>query len=282
MHQEEIIDARGTLRHDSPRRNAIESKIALRHLTKVFDSTAGDVFAVQDVNLEIPEGEFWCIVGPSGCGKTTVLRILAGLEEQSAGECHIRRSSTDRPTNAMVFQEQSVFPWMSVRENIAFGLNMRGVDARKRDEVVDYYLRKVGLNRFAASYPHQLSGGMKQRVSLARAFANDPEVLLMDEPFAALDEQNKVLMQEELLRVWEDQRRTVVFITHSIDEAVVLGDVIVVMTAHPGRIKATMRVPFPRPRSVFELKAQPEYGRLTREIWDILRDEVLQAQESEQ
>ena len=255
----------------------VESKISLRHLTKVFDSASGDVFAVQDINLEIPEGQFWCLVGPSGCGKTTVLRILAGLEEHSSGECSIRRGATERPVNAMVFQEQSVFPWMKVRDNIGFGLQMRGVGADKRKEVVDYYLRKVGLARFAEAYPHQLSGGMKQRVSLARAFANDPEVLLMDEPFAALDEQNKILMQEELLRVWEDQRRTVVFITHSIDEAIVLGDVIVVMTAHPGRIKAVIPVPFARPRSVFELKAQPEYGRLTRQVWELLRDEVMKA-----
>jgi NitT/TauT family transport system ATP-binding protein len=250
----------------------------LRHLTKVFDSPSGEVFAAQDINLEIPEGQFWCIVGPSGCGKTTVLRILAGLEEHSSGECHIRRTSTDRPANAMVFQEQSVFPWMTVRDNIAFGLDMRGVATQKRDEVVDYYLRKVGLAKFGKAFPHQLSGGMKQRVSLARAFANEPEVLLMDEPFAALDEQNKILMQEELLRVWEDQRRTVVFITHSIDEAVVLGDVIVVMTAHPGRVKAVIPVPFPRPRKVFDLKAQPEFGRLTHHVWELLRDEVLKAQ----
>ena len=261
--------------------SAIQSKIELHSLTKVFDSAAGDVFAVQDIDLEIPEGQFCCVVGPSGCGKTTVLRILAGLEEQSSGECRIRRSSAERPANAMVFQEQSVFPWMTVRDNIAFGLVMRRVERAKRDEVVDYYLRKVGLVKFAHSYPHQLSGGMKQRVSLARAFANDPEVLLMDEPFAALDEQNKILMQEELLRVWEDQRRTVVFITHSIDEAVVLGDMIIVMTAHPGRIKAAIPVPFPRPRQVFELKAQPEYGRLTRRVWELLRDEVLKASGNE-
>jgi NitT/TauT family transport system ATP-binding protein len=178
----------------------------------------------------------------------------------------------------MVFQEQSVFPWMTVRDNISFGLRMRRVDPKARDEIVDYYLRKVGLSKFGGAFPHQLSGGMKQRVSLARAFANDPEVLLMDEPFAALDEQNKILMQEELLRVWEDQRRTVVFITHSIDEAVVLGDMIVVMTAHPGRIKAMIPVPFPRPRGVFELKAQPEFGRLTHQVWEHLRDEVLKAQ----
>jgi NitT/TauT family transport system ATP-binding protein len=261
----------------APDASSSNVKIALRHLTKVFDAPTGDVFAVQDINLEIPEGQFCCIVGPSGCGKTTVLRILAGLEQHSSGECHIRRSSKDRPINSMVFQEQSIFPWMNVRDNIGFGLQMRRVDRRTRDEVVDYYLRKVGLTEFAAAYPHQLSGGMRQRVSVARAFATDPEVLLMDEPFAALDEQNKILMQEELLRIWEERRRTVVFITHSIDEAVVLGDMLVVMSAHPGRIKATIPVPFPRPRHVFELKAQPEFGRLTYHVWELLREEVLKA-----
>jgi NitT/TauT family transport system ATP-binding protein len=253
-------------------------KITLRRLTKVFDSKSGEVFALQNINLDIEEGQFCCIVGPSGCGKTTLLRILAGLEERSSGECHIRLDSSERPANAMVFQEQSIFPWMTVRDNIGFGLAMRRVDSRMRDEVVKFYLQKIGLDEFGDAYPHQLSGGMKQRVSLARAFANDPEVLLMDEPFAALDEQNKILMQEELLNVWEEgRRRTVVFITHSIDEAVILGDLVVVMSARPGRIKAIIPSPFPRPRRVFELKAQPEFGKLTYHIWELLRDEVIEA-----
>jgi NitT/TauT family transport system ATP-binding protein len=255
-----------------------ECKIALRNLTKVFSSRASDTFAIHNVNLEIGDGQFCCIVGPSGCGKTTLLRILAGLEEQSSGDCQIRAGSEERPCNAMVFQEQSIFPWMTVRDNIGFGLNMRRIKPDVRDEIVDFYLQKIGLDEFAEAYPHQLSGGMRQRVSLARAFANDPEVLLMDEPFAALDEQNKILMQEELLRVWEEgRRRTVVFITHSIDEAVVLGDVVVIMSAHPGRIKAIIPVPFPRPRHVFELKAQPEFGQLTGHIWGLIRDEVVRA-----
>jgi NitT/TauT family transport system ATP-binding protein len=253
-------------------------KITLRHLTKVFDSKSGEIFALQNINLDIAEGQFCCIVGPSGCGKTTLLRILAGLEERSSGECRIRLGSSERPANAMVFQEQSIFPWMTVRDNIGFGLAMRRVDPRVRDEVVRFYLAKIGLDEFGDAYPHQLSGGMKQRVSLARAFATDPEVLLMDEPFAALDEQNKILMQEELLNVWEEgRRRTVVFITHSIDEAVFLGDLVVVMSARPGRVKAIIPVPFPRPRRVFELKAQPEFGKLTYHIWELLRDEVIQA-----
>ena len=220
-------------------------RIAVRGLYKVFETGTGQVVvALQDIDLSVRQGEFVCIVGPSGCGKSTLLRLLAGLERPSSGEIRIEVSRTDRPVNSMIFQEQSTFPWMTVRENTGFGLDMRGVDRRSRDERVDYYLRKVGLGGFPDVYPYQLSGGMRQRVCLARAFANEPEVLLMDEPFASLDEQTRILMQEELLRVWEGEHgRTVVFITHSIDEAVLLADTVVVMSARPGRVKATFPVP---------------------------------------
>ena len=183
----------------------------------------------------------------------------------------------------MIFQEQSTFPWMTVRQNVGFGLEMRRVDRRTRDERVDYYLQKVGLGAFADAYPYQLSGGMRQRVCLARAFANEPEVLLMDEPFASLDEQTRILMQEELLRVWEGERgRTVVFITHSIDEAVLLADTVIVMSARPGRLKAHFAVPFPRPRGqLAELRLLPEFERLVYRVWELLRSEVLDAQEAE-
>src|SRR2546427_2242552 len=164
---------------------------------------------------------------------------------------------------------------MTVDNNIAYGLRMRGVSATTRSSVVDYFLRQTGLTRFARSFPYQLSGGMKQRVSVARAFANDPEILLMDEPFANLDEQNRILLQEELLKIWEESRKTVVFITHSIDEAVVLGDRVVVMTAHPGTIKAEIEIDLPRPRKVYELKATGEFGRLAYCVWELLRDEVI-------
>jgi NitT/TauT family transport system ATP-binding protein len=168
-----------------------------------------------------------------------------------------------------------------VRDNVAYGLRMRSVAKRSLDPVVDDYLAKVGLSRFANAYPHQLSGGMKQRVSIARAFANDPEILLMDEPFAALDEQNKILLQEELLRIWDETRKTVVFITHSIDEALVLGDRVLVMTAHPGRIKADLRVDFARPREVYRLKASPEFGQLAYHVWELLKEEVMRAKQLE-
>ena len=260
------------------------ARIVVRGLHKVFETASGKVVvALQDIDLNVRPGEFLCIVGPSGCGKSTFLRLLAGLEQASAGEIRIDVSRQDRPVNSMVFQEQSTFPWMTVRQNTAFGLEMRGVDRRIRDELVGHYLRKVGLEDFASAYPYQLSGGMRQRVCLARAFANEPEVLLMDEPFASLDEQTRILMQEELLRVWEGEHgRTVVFITHSIDEAVLLADTVVVMSARPGRVKATFAVPFPRPRGqLAELKLRPEFAQLTYKVWEVLRDEVLNAQAAE-
>lgn len=256
-------------------------KIRIEGLHKVFEVGHSKVAALQDVYLTIPDGQFLCIVGPSGCGKTTLLRILAGLEIPSGGKISVVQQDKTKPINSMIFQEQSVFPWMTVTDNIGYGLRMRGVDKKTRNEIVDYYVKKVGLSKFAKAYPHQLSGGMKQRVSVARAFANDPEILLMDEPFAALDEQNKILLQEELLRIWEETRKTVVFITHSIDEAVVLGDRVVVMTAHPGQVKAYVDVDFERPRKVYELRAQPRFGELAYHLWSLLRDEVLKAKMEE-
>jgi NitT/TauT family transport system ATP-binding protein len=181
----------------------------------------------------------------------------------------------------MVFQGDSIFPWMTVWDNAAYGLKMRGVPAAEIRDVVGTWLAKTSLTRFADRYPYQLSGGMKQRVSIARAFANDPDVLLMDEPFSALDEQNRTLLQEELLRIWDEQKKTVVFITHSVDEAVTLGDRILVMTAHPGRTKALIDVPFARPRGVLELRKRPEYGELVYSIWGHLREEVQRAKAQE-
>jgi len=256
-------------------------KIVVRNLYKTFTVRGSVVRALVDMNVSVADGEFLAIVGPSGCGKTTLLRILAGLEKHSSGTYEIRRQSGERPENSMVFQEQSVFPWMTVKDNVAYGLAMRGVPKKQRDETVAYYIEKVGLTKFSKAYPFQLSGGMKQRVSLARAFANDPEVLLMDEPFGALDEQTKLLLQEELLRIWSETRKTVVYITHSIDESIVLADRILVMTAHPGQTKAFVQVPFARPREVYEIRATPEYGQLMYSIWELLREEVLRAKREE-
>ncbi len=250
-------------------------KISVRQLAKSFPLGSGIVEALHEVNLTVAPGEFCCIVGPSGCGKTTLLRILAGLEKPTSGQVEIRAANDDRPLNSMVFQEESIFPWMTVEDNVGYGLRIRRVPREERREIVAYYLRKVGLANFARAYPYQLSGGMKQRVAVARSFANDPEVLLMDEPFASLDEQTKILLQDELLRIWEGSKKTVIFITHSIDEAVLLGDRVLVMTARPGRIKGDVPVTLPRPRSVYELKASPAFGELIAPVWHMLRDEVL-------
>lgn len=259
-----------------------QPKISLRNVSKHFDTRGGLFTAVDDMTLDIAAGSFFVIVGPSGCGKTTLIRMLGGLEQPSSGSMEIRAERPGKPLNSMIFQGDSIFPWMTVWDNAAYGLRMRGAPKAEIREVVGHYLDKTGLTRFADRYPHQLSGGMKQRVSIARAFANDPEVLLMDEPFSALDEQNKTLLQEEVLRIWDEDKKTVVFITHSVDEAVTLGDRIMVMSAHPGRIKALIDVPFERPRNVLELRAQPAYGEMVYGIWSHLRDEVRRAKEQEE
>jgi NitT/TauT family transport system ATP-binding protein len=253
------------------------SKIAIRHLTKQFRIRHHLITAVDDISLEIADGTFFMIVGPSGCGKTTLLRILAGLETPTSGEVAITRSYPDKPGNSMVFQGDSIFPWMTVYENAAYGLRMRRRPEGEIRDIVGHFLDRTGLTDFARAYPHQLSGGMKQRVSIARTFANDPEILLMDEPFSALDEQNRTLLHEELLRIWDETKKTVIFITHSVDEAVSLGDRILIMTAQPGRAKALIDVPFERPRQVLELRADPRYGELVFAIWSQLRGEVQHA-----
>lgn len=259
----------------------VAPKISIAGLTKSFATRGGDFVALDCISLDIPRGRFCTIVGPSGCGKTTLLRILAGLETATAGRATVAADNPAKPVNAMVFQGDSIFPWMTVWNNAAYGLHMRRAPKAQIREVVGHYLERTGLLPFADRYPHQLSGGMKQRVSIARAFANDPEVLLMDEPFSALDEQNRTLLQEELLRIWEEDKKTVVFITHSVDEAVTLGDTLVVMTAQPGRIKTIVEVPFPRPRAVLGLRKDPAYGALVSRVWDELRDEVDRARRQE-
>jgi NitT/TauT family transport system ATP-binding protein len=258
--------------------------IQARNLTKTFVGPERQEFpALGPLDLDIAAGEFVCLVGPSGCGKSTLLRILAGLETPSSGELHLGEAvGLEPPTNSMVFQGDSTFPWLTVFGNVEYGLRMRGVGLRQRDEIVNRMLQTVGLSKFADAYPFQLSGGMRQRVALARALANDPAILLMDEPFGALDAQNRTLLQDELLQIWEQAtpggspagRKTILFVTHSIDEALALGDRVLVMSAAPGQIKQEIQVPFPRPRQVYELKRNPEFGELEYTIWQILREEV--------
>ena len=250
--------------------------VRVGNLTKRF----GPLTAVDQVSLDIGKGEFFVIVGPSGCGKTTLLRILAGLELPSEGVIDVVvPAGSTRPVSSVVFQGDSIFPWMTVWDNAAYGLRMRNAPAAQIKEVVGHYLDRTGLTKFAGHYPHQLSGGMRQRVSIARAFANDPEILLMDEPFSALDAQNKLLLQEELLRIWDEHKKTVIFITHSVDEAVILGDRIMIMTAQPGRAKAILPVPLARPRNVMDLQKDPIFGELVYRIWASLREEVQHARE---
>jgi NitT/TauT family transport system ATP-binding protein len=256
------------------------AKIEIAGLRKVFETPRGSVEAISTLDLDIKPGEFFCIVGPSGCGKSTLLRILAGLEKQTTGTITVG-SAGWKVENAMVFQESGLFPWMSVEENVGFGLMTRGVSPGERAPRVESAMRLVGLSHFRKHFPHQLSGGMRQRGAIARAFVTDPAVLYMDEPFAALDAQNRTILQEELVRIWETTRKTVVYITHSIDEALFLGDRIAVMTAHPGRIKEIIDVPFPHPRNLMELSVTPLFGELKLKIWRVLEEEVNRARATE-
>jgi NitT/TauT family transport system ATP-binding protein len=242
--------------------------IAARDVSKVYLGESGPVEALARMSLDVAEGEFVCLCGPSGCGKSTLLRIAGGLEPPTAG------AVTARP-GAFVFQDHGLFPWLSVLDNAAFGLRMRGMKSRERAAIAREWLGRVGLARFAAAYPHELSGGMRQRLSLARAFAVDPGLLLMDEPLAALDAQTRALLQEELVALWEADRKTVLLVTHSIDEAILLGDRVVVMTDRPGRVKAEFSVGLPRPRT----PADPRFGELRAEIWELLRAEARAAME---
>jgi NitT/TauT family transport system ATP-binding protein len=252
-----------------------EPGIMVRGLEKSFPSSSGALLALDRIDLDVRQGEFLCIVGPSGCGKTTLLRILAGLESPTAGDVQFRIDHQGRPLQSMVFQEQGVFPWLTVIQNAAFGLTVRGVPRREGFAIAQKVVRMLGLAGFEHAYPAQLSGGMRQRVNLARAFANDPAILLMDEPLASLDEQTKMLVQDDLLRLWEGSRKTVIFITHSLDEAVILGDRVAVMSHRPGRIKAIFDVELARPRDGLELRNDPRFVAVRGRVWDALREEVL-------
>ena len=241
-------------------------------VSKVFFAGKEPVWALEDVSLQVEEGSFTCIVGPSGCGKSTLLRILGGLESATSGTVGLQDSSHKIPA-AFVFQEHGVFPWVNVLDNVAFGLRMSGVRRKERTEQAREWIARVGLTGFEKSYPHELSGGMRQRIAIARAFATGSPVLLMDEPLGALDAQTRLLMQEELVKLWEAERKTVVMVTHGIEEAILLGDRVVVMSARPGRIKEDIQVDFPRPRTM-ELERTPEFGEMRYRIWELLRDDV--------
>jgi len=239
---------------------------------------AGRVVALEQLSLEVPEKQFAVIVGPSGCGKSSLLDLVAGLKDTTAGQCSVDGKVVSRPgaDRGMVFQSYSLFPWLTVRKNVEFGLSLNKVASSERTERANHYIGSVGLTGFENAYPSQLSGGMKQRVAIARALANNPEVLLMDEPFGALDSQTRALMQELLLGIWEKEQKTVLFVTHDIDEALFLGDVVYVMSARPGRIIDTIDVNLKRPRH-YDIITTPQFIEFKRRIMSSLHAEVKKA-----
>ncbi|MBA7688280.1 Nitrate import ATP-binding protein NrtD [subsurface metagenome] len=249
-----------------------KTKIEVIGLRKVFDSGENQVVAINELNLEIRENEFTVIVGPSGCGKSTILYIIGGFEKPTEGQILLngKAISGPGPDRGFVFQEFALFPWRTVLTNITFGLEIQGVSRERAKKIAQNYITMVGLEGFENAYPHTLSGGMKQRVGLARALAYEPEVLLMDEPFGALDAQTRKLMQEELARIWEKTKKTVIFVTHSVIEAVYLADRIYVMTARPGEIKGIINVDLPRPRDF----RSEDYLSKRDETLELLEEEV--------
>jgi NitT/TauT family transport system ATP-binding protein len=255
------------------------SDILFDHVSKIFPRNGGDFTVLEDVCFSVGEREFVAIVGPSGCGKTTLLRIVAGLDRPSLGSVRVggRRVAGPGPDRAVVFQQFALFPWKTVRENIAFGLKCKNVSRRERDRVVERYLNLLGMAGTEESYPHQLSGGMQQRVAIARSYAIDPEVLLMDEPFGALDAQTRTVMQEELIRISRVSPRTVLFVTHSVEEAVYLADRVVVLSRNPGRVVEIIDVRQVREAENWESQASedvmeiPSFVYLRVRIWKLLR-----------
>ncbi len=260
-----------------PPRLEAEPKIRVERATRTF--VDGGVVAFEELDLDVRPNETLCIVGPSGCGKTTLLRSLAGLLPLTDGRVLLDGKPVASPTPSvvMVFQHFGLFPWKTVWENVTYGLKLRGVPRSEWQPRVAPYLELVGLAGFEAMYPYQLSGGMQQRCGLVRALAVNPDVLLMDEPFAALDAQTRELLQEELLRILERERKTMVFITHSIDEAIMLGDRIVVMSARPGRVRELIEVGLPRPRNLEAVRATGRYAELRVHIWEELRPQAAAA-----
>lgn len=256
------------------------TKLLVEGVSRLFPGGPGNssVRALEPTDLAIPENDFVTILGPSGCGKSTLLRIVAGLAKPSSGRVLLdgRPVSAPGSDRGMVFQSYTLFPWLSVADNIAFGLRERGIPVKQRSEIVAAFVEKVGLNGFENHYPMQLSGGMQQRTAIARALVNDPEILLLDEPFGALDNQTRGLMQELLLGIWERERKTVIFVTHDIEEAVFMASRVIVMTARPGRIKADIVVDLPHPRH-YTMKTSSEFLRLKERLTEEIRAEAVMA-----
>ena len=256
---------------------ARDIKLHIDNVRKVFNTRNGEMVALNGVTLDIHENEFICVVGPSGCGKSTLLNIIAGLSEPTSGAvyCDGKKVTGTGTERGVVFQQYALFPWLTVKKNVRFALEMRGVKGAEADELAMQYLEKVDLAKFADHYPKELSGGMKQRVAIARAYAAEPEVLLMDEPFGALDAQTRTQLQSELLETWEKDRKTCFFITHDVDEAIILAQKVIVMSARPGRIKEIVDIDIPYPRDQ-ETKMSPRFLELKNQIWSLVYQEYLE------
>ncbi len=268
-----------------PESHPDEPAIVVRNVSKTFRrpaSKGGGVKALENVSFRIQPNAFVSIVGPSGCGKTTMLRMLNGLIQPDAGEILVDgRAPAPGPHMGFVFQSFRLMPWRTIRANVAFALEVHGVAARERTERADYYLNMVGLRRFAESYPSELSGGMKQRAALARALVGQPRFLLMDEPFANLDAQTREFMQIELAKIWQHHKSVVVLVTHSVDEALLLSDQIILLNLRPGRVAEILEVDLPRPRWSYDARARPEFVEMRAHLWDRIKRMVADDPESE-
>jgi NitT/TauT family transport system ATP-binding protein len=271
----------GLVTAGDPRTAALEiPKVGLSEISLSYRTQSGErLLALDNINLQVRAGEFVCIVGPSGCGKSTLLHLVAGLHSQTSGEILVDGKPVQGPgtDRILIFQEHGLFPWLTVGENIEFGMKMKGVPKTERRDKVRHYLRLVHLAKFEKSYIHQLSGGMRQRVAIARALATEPDVLLMDEPFAALDAQTRDLLHDELERIWSETGRTIIFVTHNVREAVRLGDRVVLLTFRPGRVKSEFPIHLPRPRHLED----PEVALTARDVLAELRDEINRSLEAE-
>lgn len=245
-----------------------------QHLYKAYPTQKGSISALEDISFNVRDQEFVCVVGPSGCGKTTLLKLIAGLLYPTSGQIIFHSNLSDhQQRTALVFQEHGLFPWMTVLENVSFGLETKGMSREERKGRSLPVIKKVGLTSFINHYPHELSIGMRQRVAIARAFVVNAQILLMDEPFGSLDAQMKLLLQEELLRIWKDDKRSILYVTHDIEEAIYLGDRIFVMTSRPGYIREEIHIPFHRPRDL-SIKEKPDFTDIHWYIWKSLEEEV--------
>jgi NitT/TauT family transport system ATP-binding protein len=263
-----------------PVSEVVVPKVSLEAISLSYKTTSGEgLLALEDISLSVEPGEFLCIVGPSGCGKSTLLHLIAGLQPQTAGKVLVDGKAVDGPgtDRLMIFQELGLFPWLTVGQNVEFGMKMKNLGKAEREERTEHYLRLVHLLKFRDSYTHQLSGGMRQRVALARALAAEPDVLLMDEPFGALDAQTRDLLHDELERIWAETGCTIIFVTHNVREAVRLGDRVALMTFRPGRVKQEFPIHLPRPRHIEET----EVARTAKEILNCLREEINKSLEAE-